>query len=200
MHNYSTDSKERWLVPFIITVISLLTVYGIDQVLKFTHISLSIYIELPGPLGFYWIYMYLVDHHLWKYNWFRHVLGLKVPDLNGQWRGYAKSSFDNHKTKYPLLISIIQTWSSVNIISNQKDSISNSESASILLDDTRGPKLNYVYFNKPKSHALKTMHAHQGACALYLKKIRDTMLLDGEYFTGRDRTTNGEMHLKHISA
>lgn len=53
----------------------------------------------------------------------------------------------------------------------------------------------YEYLNEPKSGAVATMHTHRGLARLSLRRD-DGDVLDGEYYTGRDRQHYGATWLR----
>ena len=54
--------------------------------------------------------------------------------------------------------------------------------------------VSYEYLNEPLSEAVGSMHTHRGSARLTLSE--DGMSLDGDYYTGRDRTNYGSLSLR----
>jgi hypothetical protein len=58
--------------------------------------------------------------------------------------------------------------------------------------------LVYEYMNDPHATAVETMHAHRGFAAL--KRSADGEWLEGDYYTGRDRASQGHLRLRRVSS
>lgn len=69
----------------------------------------------------------LFDNVLWKVKWINKFLG--IPNLNGVWKGMAKSSFDESK-EYSMELTVKQTWSKISFVSEFLDTNSKSQSNS----------------------------------------------------------------------
>jgi hypothetical protein len=54
--------------------------------------------------------------------------------------------------------------------------------------------LVYEYTNDPSAKSVDTMHAHRGLA--FLKLSIDGKILEGDYYTGRDRGNHGSMYLR----
>ena len=72
-----------------------------------------------------------------------------------------------------------------------KYSRSRSITASLRTDDVPNPELSYLYINEPKAMAVTTMSMHRGTTVMELKDD----VLEGDYYTGRGRTTFGAIKL-----
>ena len=57
--------------------------------------------------------------------------------------------------------------------------------------------LVYEYMNDPHATAANTMHAHHGFAFLNLST--DGEWLEGDYYTGRDRASQGRLKLRRLS-
>ena len=51
----------------------------------------------------------------------------------------------------------------------------------------------HYYVNTPRASAPATMHTHEGTAILHLS---EPIRLEGHYYTGRDRVTQGELRLQ----
>lgn len=71
--------------------------------------------------------LYSFDNVLWKVKWINKFLG--IPNLNGVWKGMAKSSFDESK-EYSMELTVKQTWSKISFVSEFLDTNSKSQSNS----------------------------------------------------------------------
>ncbi|OQW93648.1 MAG: hypothetical protein BWK79_10015, partial [Beggiatoa sp. IS2] len=132
---------------------------------------------------------FLFKKFIWKLR-FLHIIGLiKVPNLNGEWDGEVKSSYDKFSNSYPIKMTIKQDWTHIVVRVRADKSTSHSYVAAILAEDSKGVVLTYQYQNKPNPESIKTMAIHEGTASLKLEGQK----LEGEYYTGRGRTTHGKM-------
>jgi hypothetical protein len=137
----------------------------------------------------------LFDKWIWSIGLLRTLGIIKTPDLNGVWKGYVTTSFDEHADQHSVSVKIQQEWTKISIFLEGAQSESHSLTASILTRQPGGTSLNYEYRNEPRSLAKSTMHAHRGTAVLKLRNINE---LDGEYYTGRDRSNFGSIKLKRM--
>jgi hypothetical protein len=192
MHQYATNSSERKKVVFAIAVLSVACAYALHQVIERTGLRLPWWVDAPSVLGFFGVLYQLFDKWLWRVAVFRKIGIVKVPDLNGRWGVEGHTSFDrNHSYSGESVIQ--QTWTAISVFMETDNSRSHSLSASLLVEQPEGCILSYEYRNEPKPSALSTMHAHRGTCVLRLK---DSGLLQGEYYSGRDRQNYGGLILR----
>jgi hypothetical protein len=112
--------------------------------------------------------------------------------------GYVASSFDEHGTRYDASIGIRQSWTRIRAILRTENSESHSLIATIITADPDATALGYEYLNEPKAHAKTTMHAHRGMARLTLRELGSRRVLDGEYYTGRDRQNYGILHFERL--
>ena len=189
MHTYTTDSSERKFVPLYIAGASILLTWGLNRILALAQLIIPWWIDAPSVTGFYSLLYTFFDKYLWKLRILRTIGIVKVPDLNGAWNGYVASSFDEHAKRYKATIRISQTWTRIVIILETNHSKSRSLIAAIVTEDSSGMILSYEYLNEPKLNAKHTMHVHRGTARLTLKS--EGKVLEGEYYTGRDRQNFG---------
>lgn len=191
MHGYSTDSSERRFVPLLLAALAIVFAWVSSKMMEALHFSVPWWLDAPSSLAFYGVLYALFDKHVWR-NRFVHDLGLsRVPDLTGRWRGFLISSFDGHVKRHDVLLQIFQTWTQVSVYLTTLTSISRSSAAEIRVTDAEGVCLTYQYQNQPLSYAMKSMHMHHGTAMLRLSDESDC--LAGEYYTGRDRRTYGQI-------
>jgi len=189
MHTYTTDSSERKFVPLYIAGASILLTWGLDRILALTKLIIPWWIDAPSVIGFYSLLYTFFDKRLWKLRILRTIGIVKVPDLNGVWNGYVVSSFDKHAKEDKATIKISQTWTRIIIVLETNHSKSISLIAGIVTEDSSGMILIYEYLNEPKPNAKHTMHVHRGTARATLKS--EGKVLEGEYYTGRDRQNFG---------
>jgi len=194
MHSYATDSSERKSVPLYIGCTSVLVAWALNRVLGAIQFALPWWIDAPSVIGFYGLVYAIFNKYLWRWRILRTIGVVKIPDLNGTWEGYVASSFDQHATKYDATITIFQNWTQISIILETSNSKSSSLIAAIVTEDPNSMVLSYEYLNEPKPNSKHTMHIHRGTARLTLQS--DGKMLEGEYYTGRDRQNFGILRFK----
>jgi len=192
MHSYSIDTEERKNILLVLAIISIVFSWGFYKILGNYQISLPWWVESPSVLFFYGVFFVIFDKWLWQYV--KKINFVKTPNLNGEWNGNLKSSFDNHASEINVILKIFQTWTKIKILLITDQSISKSETASIVIDAPEGNYLSYQYINEPKSNAINTMSIHRGTVRLIFDKKENT--LNGEYYSGRDRQNFGSLSFK----
>ena len=196
MHPYATDSNERRLVPCFIALSALIAALAAGKLLEYTPFTLPWWFDTPAVLGFYNIFYWHFNKFLWKCNIFRKIRLIKIPNLDGTWKGYATSSFDKHSKKYGTTFTIQQDWNRISIVGEFEMSKSYSLIASVLVEDKYGITLSYEYRNEPSSPAVATMETHRGFNNLTLKSNGKEM--SGDYYTGRGRRNIGQIELEKV--
>jgi len=194
MHPYATNSPERKLVPLYIAGASIITAWLLYESLAYVNLAIPWWLDAPSVLGFYGIFYRVFDKYLWRNHILRRIGVVNLPNLNGNWKGHLTSSFDNYKTKYDASINILQNWTRIGISLDTENSESRSLTAAIIIESPNTSVLSYEYLNEPKAPALKTMHIHRGTARLTLNS--GNKVLEGEYYTGRDRKEFGVLNLK----
>jgi len=189
MHAYTTDSSERKFIPLYIAGASVLAAWVLNRVLGAMQFTLPWWIDAPSVIGFYGLLYVIFNKYLWRWRILRTIGVVKVPDLNGTWKGYMASSFDEHTTKYDATFKIFQNWTRISIILEANYSKSSSMIAAIVTEDPGGTVLSYEYLNEPMPNAKYTMHTHRGTARLTMQSNGEA--LEGEYYTGRDRQNFG---------
>jgi hypothetical protein len=192
MHPYSTNSEERFRVPFVLALIAILLAWFISALLKKIQIQTPFWLEVPGPFALYGLLLAAFRSYLWRWRIFRALGIVKVPDLEGEWHGHGMSSFDT-ADQYSVRVRIRQNWTHLAIHLEADGSRSHSVVASLYVgsDETA---LNYLYQNEPNVHATPTMHAHNGTAKMRLAE--NDGRIDGEYYSGRDRGNYGSIVLR----
>lgn len=191
MHPYSIDTEERKNVFLFLGVISIVSAWGFHKMFGYYKVDLPWWTEPPSLLFFYGSLFIVFDKWLWRI--FKKMGFIQTPNFSGEWSGHLKSSFDESlETKATL--RIYQTWTKIKILLNTDQSLSHSESASVVINTPEGAYLSYQYLNEPKPNAVKTMSIHRGTTRLLFKE-RENMLI-GEYYSGRDRQNYGSLNFK----
>jgi hypothetical protein len=198
MHPYATNSGERKMVIVYIIAASILLAYALHRGVISGYIPIPWWIETPSVLGFFGLLYAWFDRSLWRSPMF-HALGIvKVPDLNGNWTGEVKSTYDG-ETSRTANVKIDQTWTEICIELQTDHSRSDSMVAAILFPKPGEIVLTYQYRSEPHAHARDTMHVHRGTAWLCFWREEGIDYLEGEYYSGRDRRNIGTMSLKRAT-
>jgi|WetSurMetagenome_2_1015567.scaffolds.fasta_scaffold384667_1 hypothetical protein len=186
MHDYSINISERKNIYFILAGISI----GIMYIIRNTVCFIPWYIESPSPFLLFGIFSFLFDKILWKIQPFKYFI--KTPNMNGEYNGILKSSYDNFNNEYKVTVIVKQSWTNILITLKTDTSESNSQSASIIFMNEK-ICLFYSYLNKPEIDSVDSMHIHFGTCTHVYNEKENTF--NAEYYTSRDRKTFGIINL-----
>jgi hypothetical protein len=198
MHPYTTDSNERKLVPLYIAILSILVAWIFFKVLEVVQVTLPWWIDAPSIFGFYGLFYAIFDKYSWKWELLQRIGIVKVPNLNGTWKGYLASSFDEHAEKRDATIKIFQSWTQISIVLETSNSKSVSLIAAVITRNPLAQVLSYEYLNEPIPDAKPTMHTHRGTARLTMQA--DGKKFEGEYYSGRDRQNFGIIRFERTSS
>jgi len=198
MHPYVTDSRERGYILMLVAGISVLCAWLLFRVLVNLQVTVPWWVDAPSVMGFYGVLYKVFDKWLWRTPVFRQIGLVKVPCIEGVWEGYVSSSFDEHQNQYAVVVTIRQTWTEVSLVLQSQHSRSHSLVASIIGGQSGYPWLNYEYLNEPSPDARSTMHSHRGSARLMI--CEDRGVLEGQYYTGRDRQNYGVIYVERMSS
>ncbi len=190
MHGYSTDSKERRLVPILLAILAIAFAWIFARLLAFCHLSFPWWFDAPSSLGFYAGLYALFDKYLWRKRLVRKMGLSGTPILAGLWYGFLTSSFDTHAKRHDVLVEIFQSWTQISILLRTMTSVSASRVAAMETSGSEGVPVIYEYENQPLPDAPKTMHIHYGTAML---RFSNDDNFTGEYHAGRDRQTFGRI-------
>ncbi|MCK9150482.1 hypothetical protein [Methanobacterium alcaliphilum] len=206
MHPFSTDSKERFWIPFAIIIISIFLALaskflweqsGLNEILGSYYLIISIFVDF-SVLLYYELIHFLFNHSLWKFSWMPFV---KIPDMNGIWKGTLYSSFtedgSKEKTKVDATMEITQTWQDIVIRLKTDSSISETVTAAFFTKNQNAIKLTYQFESKPKPHSGYELHDHKGTGWITLSHDKKTF--EGDYYNGRDRGNFGSLKFTKTS-
>ncbi|MFC3476291.1 hypothetical protein ACFOKC_00990 [Halobacterium litoreum] len=143
------------------------------------------------------------DRYLWRFPVIRKFTSM--PDLNGEWYGGLQSSYeqttmgdfqaDGGTEKHGPKMTIDQTWTSIQVTIEFKNSVSSSQTASIMHDMTT-PVLRLTYQNRPTGDSQESMTIHEGTNDLHLRQQGDERFLEGKYYTDEHRNNHGQVRFK----
>lgn len=190
MHDYSINNNERVIIYFFCALISVCIMYLISNLVE----NIPWYLESPSPFFIYGIIVYFFDKYLWNKNFFKILI--KTPDMNGEYAGMLKSSYDDFNKEYPVNIVVKQTWTKIIISLKTDTSESNSKGASIVFENEK-IYLFYYYLNKPNFDSVDSMQIHFGTCTHVFDD--KTNCFNAEYYSSRGRKNHGTITLTKIS-
>ena len=196
MHPYATDSSETKAVPLYIAALGVVAAYLLHVTLEKTKFTIPWWIDAPSVVGFYGLFYAVFNTWLWRSSWVRKIRLVKIPDLHGIWKGDLITSFDEHSGKHNAELQISQTWTRISINLKTDSSQSHSLIGGIITQNYSATVLDYECSNEPRSHAKATMHAHRGTARLVLNKNNDLWILEGDYYSGRDRQNYGTIRVE----
>ena len=172
-------------------VVGIFLVWFVDIGLTAVKFDPQWWLSVPSFAGFYSALYWLFDRHVWKWRILRKLELVQVPNLNGVWTGDARSSYDDYKIVYPVTVVIRQRWSQITVRLDTEQSQSRSLAATFRVADLPRPELSYLYINEPIPGVSGSMNIHRGTVELEFSQGS----LDGHYYTGRGRMTNGTIRL-----
>lgn len=196
-HTYSTDSAERRYIPFFIAAAAIgatfLTFHFVDKY----HFKPPWWVSPPiDTMAFYGLFYGLFDKYIWKWTVLRWLRITRIPDLSGTWQGTVQPMETGGVSAglgaaAGITVSIQQTWNSLLVTGRTQLSTFYSLSGNFLTAD--GSSLSYEFINEPLASAPNTMHTHRGTARLALDGTQS--ILEGEYYSGRDRQNIGTIRI-----
>lgn len=168
-------------VEFIFTYIRQIRI--IDLLFE-TGDFLGISCDLISVPILYSMFYFLFDKKLWKTKWINKWL--EIPNLNGIWKGKAKSSFDETR-EYSMELEIEQTWSKIKFVSIFPDTNSKSESnsATFFIEANGDKKVGFAFTNRSRE-----VHAQQYD-GYNILELDSEEKISGRYFNNRDNSSRG---------
>jgi hypothetical protein len=174
----------------------LLLVGGITSLWDLVNVAK----KFPLAVTVYGFLVLIFTKWAWRWKIFQGWL-VKVPDLQGTWKGTITSTWTNPETnRKPDPISAIlyirQTFDKIDCFLYTKESSSYSMAAEINVDQSGNLYLSYNYTNRPLASVRERSEIHDGAAILQIIRNPDRSL-EGEYWTSRKST--GDMKFKFES-
>lgn len=157
--------------------------------------------QIPQVFSIYTIMGTIFTKWLWRWKVLQGWL-IKIPDLQGTWRGELKGDWINPETgkginPIPMVLVIRQNFSNIKCTLMTKESSSYSTTADVnIAPNSEDLYLTYNYTNRPKATIRDRSPIHDGACILKIIS-KPHECLEGEYWTSRK--TRGEMTLTFYS-
>ncbi|MBP9836812.1 MAG: hypothetical protein KBC78_03180 [Candidatus Pacebacteria bacterium] len=196
-NNYKQYTFFALILIGISTFIAYIIFIAIGPQFSKLPAIIQIVISIPTVPAIYAGIFFVFDKYLWKYKFFKSIGILLADDLNGTWKGIARSSWDDFKGEIPVEFVINQTATSIKVCGkfNQSRSVSIHEYFG-KNDMHNQTALYYFYKNDPNYDAPATMAMHEGSTILIYDK--DTKILSGYYYSGRDRHNHGTISVARV--
>jgi hypothetical protein len=203
VHPYGVDSNERRNVLIILVILSLL--------LSELSRRLVVAQGWTVPTTLDWIFdpasgaawfaalFYLFENYAWRWQLLHRVRFVQIANLNGQWEGTMRSSYDKFATEHHIQLTIKQNWSLLIVELATARSTSKSDTASVFVNEGVDPILVYTYRNTPNADQLDSMGIHTGTTTLTLRDTERGEQLKGQYYSGRGRGNYGDMTAYRVS-
>jgi hypothetical protein len=212
MHTYSTDNDKRPTVYAILGVTAYPLVLASGWVTSqfASWIPAVAGVTISWGIGFALIWV-IYSRYVWDTRIARWIGASKVPNFNGDWEGYIKTSYGGsinekalHESNNPeadmqrvaATLHINQNWRKISIHLSTENSESDSTGATVLTKEGRWPSLTYQYGNEPDVDSEESMRSHDGTADLSLKQDGERDVLEGFYYTGPGRENYGEMYFE----
>lgn len=185
-------------------IITFLIIWGIVLLISKTYTTIDLWSALkqvPQAISVYAIIGIIFTKWLWRWPLLQGWL-IKVPNLQGTWRGELKSDWVDPNTgklidSIPMILVVRQTFSNIKCTVMTGESTSYSTTADInIVPSGEDLYLTYNYTNRPKATIRDRSEIHDGASILKIIK-KPEMCLEGEYWTSRK--TRGDISLKFES-
>lgn len=215
MHPYSVGNEKKTKITVSILLViltsilySLLQLIGIADVLQSIEnniIWLSPLIDwgfisvVITPIAIFGILYFLFNHYIWKWEIVNKFLG--VPNVNGRYKGFLKSTYLNESTgiqvePIEMILEVNQTFDSIKFTSlfpNTPSSSSSNMGGLISVEDGEAEFI-FAYSNKSRDINIEN-DRHDGMNTLRFNLKNG--LVEGEYFNNRGKQPNkGTMDLR----
>ena len=180
---------------FLLIWVVLLLIKGISLQIGWEAIK-----TIPDVIAIYAVFLVIFVKWAWKWVIFRGWL-VTMPILHGTWKGTLHTTWENPETgetpgPIDMYLAIRQTFRAIHITMFTRESVSQSDAASLCMDDERGQRLlTYSYANVPDASVRHRSQIHYGSARLRIT-LKPTLVLQGEYWT--DRKSTGHMELTFV--
>ncbi len=192
--------KVNATVRVYVQILAFLVIWSITILVTKTYSVFDFWTAvklIPQAISAYALLGIIFVKWLWRLKFLQGWL-IKIPDLQGTWRGELKSDWINPETgkgidPIPVLLVIRQTFSSIQCTMMTRESSSYSTTANInAAPNSEDLYLTYNYTNRPKATIRDRSAIHDGASILKIIS-KPNRFLEGEYWTSRK--TRGEIAL-----
>lgn len=135
MHPYQTDGEIRIRVFVISAFLAVGSARIFGLVVQYLPFAIPWWVETPSVLGFFGLFVWLFDNHLWKLKLVQQLAWFYIPNLNGKWETEIRSSHDGFDKPFQARAIIRQTASKMSISMETDTSLSHSVNATLMRTD-----------------------------------------------------------------
>lgn len=221
MHTYSTDNRFRTTLVALLGVGAYI-IAGLLNSVVFPAFEGWIAVHSPEEFnigvsfmivfsGFFWSF----SNHLWN-RWWMPDRVVSVPDLTGHWEGhimtpndvqeeYINEKLNDESSEYTPMdatLDINQNWMKIGIYFSTGRSPSPSTGAMFRIEDMLYPKVAYLFQNQgpaPDEQAEDEGQYDGTAQFRYIQRAEEPDILEGEYYTGPSRGSQGSARFERRS-
>lgn len=200
--NLDTNNYRKFTLLILILVsasffVSWALYIALNAYFESLPTSIKVIISIPTAPAIYAFLFWIFDNYLWRHSFFKKIGIVIAEDLNGEWQGVVKSSYDEFQSDIQAKLIIDQTATKIKVrgVFNESASISIHENFGRSEIDGR-IALYYFFRNEPKYDAVPTMAIHEGSVKLVYDPKKDA--LAGYYYSGRDRNNHGTIEVERI--
>jgi len=181
-------------------IVTFIAIWAIVLLINKSYSTVDLWVaikQIPLAISIYAIIGVIFTKWIWRWSPLQGWL-IKIPDLQGTWRGELKSDWINPETQkgidpIPVVLVVRQTFSSIKCTLMTKESTSYSTTADInIVPSGDDLYLTYNYTNRPKAVIRDRSAIHDGASILKIIR-KPNKCLEGEYWTSRK--TRGDINL-----
>ena len=181
-------------------IVTFIAIWAIVLLINKSYSTVDLWVaikQIPLAISIYAIIGVIFTKWIWRWSPLQGWL-IKIPDLQGTWRGELKSDWINPETQkgidpIPVVLVVRQTFSSIKCTLMTKESTSYSTTADInIVPSGDDLYLTYNYTNRPKAVIRDRSAIHDGASILKIIR-KPNKCLEGEYWTSRK--TRGDIIL-----
>ena len=181
-------------------IVTFIAIWAIVLLINKSYSTVDLWVaikQIPLAISIYAIIGVIFTKWIWRWSPLQGWL-IKIPDLQGTWRGELKSDWINPETQkgidpIPVVLVVRQTFYSIKCTLMTKESTSYSTTADInIVPSGDDLYLTYNYTNRPKAVIRDRSAIHDGASILKIIR-KPNKCLEGEYWTSRK--TRGDINL-----
>lgn len=197
MHDYAIFGHDRTSIGRWLGFIAIAITGGVAQILAIARdlTGVDAFTKATITTGLvYFVLHWLFNKWIWKAPF------LEIPNIGGKWKITGQTLNDDGTTKYNWegLIGIEQTWKSILIHLETKNSQSESYTATLSkrFAPTGGWLLSYSYRSEPELEQSHELNSHKGYCEIEFDK--ELRFGKASYFNSAGRRTFGVIKLEKV--
>lgn len=178
---YSIETGSRKYIYFYSAAVSIITgsiIAFLDKYIDCKAIAPSSLMIFAGVIALY-------NGYLWKYGLF--VKTTDIPNISGLWRGELRRTVKTEEQVVPVSLIINQTWTKIDLILESPQTVSETISATMFVENTERVRLVWTYAVRSRSMLEKQNLYGEGVTDLRLSIYPNGRKLEGTYFSSKLR-------------